>query len=120
MLSVSCVRQRLNCCIHACSLSPADNKTEAVSLLNLLSVTILPRWAAMVFAEGCLLTETVLQAGNIAMAATTASRAKGVLFLCLYLYLCSCLCSSDGISLAGSANIIGHSSNKYQQCIINK
>src|SRR5699024_671140 len=118
MLSVSCVRQRLNCCIHACSLSPADNRTEAVSLLSLLSVTILPRWAAMVFAEGCLLTETVLQAGNIAMAATTASRAKGVLFLCLYLYLY--LCSSDGISLAGSANIIGHSNNKYQQRIINK
>src|SRR5699024_6635257 len=116
MLSVSCVRQRLNCCIHACSLSPADNKTEAVSLLNLLSVTILPRWAAMVFAEGCLLTETVLQAGNIAKAATTASRAKGVLFLCLH----SCLCSSDGVSLAGSANIIGHSNNKYQQRIINK
>src|SRR5690606_9412227 len=114
MLSVSCVRQRLNCCIHACSLSPADNRTEAVSLLSLLSVTILPRWAAMVFAEGCLLTETVLQAGNIAMAATTASRAKGVLFLCLY------LCSSDGISLAESSNIIGHSSNKYPQRIINK
>src|SRR5699024_5691828 len=114
MLSVSCVRQRLNCCIHACSLSPADNRTEAVSLLSLLSVMILPRWAAMVFAEGSLLTETVLQAGNIAMAATTASRAKGVLFLCLYLY------SSDGISLAESANIIGHSSNKYQQRIINK
>jgi hypothetical protein len=54
----------------------------------------------MVLADACLLTETVLQAGNIAIAATTANRAIGFLFL------------EVGVSaaLAGSAKIIGNSS----------
>ena len=53
----------------------------------------------MVFADACLLTETVLQAGNIAIAATTANRAIGLLFLWL----------GAAILLAGSAKIIGNS-----------
>jgi len=65
----------------------------------------------MVFAEACLLTETVLQAGNSAIAATTANKVRGLL---LFLF------SGDGIPLAGSANIIDYSSNNDQQGIINK
>ena len=85
--------------MQACSLSPADSKTEAVSLLNLLSVTILPRCADMVFAEACLLTEIVLQAGNSAIAETNASSAIGFIFLLI----------GVGASLTGSAKNIGNS-----------
>ena len=81
-------------------MSPADNNNDAVSLLSLLSVTILPRCAEMVLADACLLTETVLQAGNIAMADISANIAKGFLSLGV----------GVGALLTGSAKIIGNSS----------